>query len=66
MADLQPGESTGFLRPCVKNITNQTIFIIENCPSDWTDHEVAQKCQAYAFYSELNVSNKTQCIQFTS
>ena len=66
MTELQPGESPGYLRPCGKNITNETVFIIENCPSDWTDHEVAHKCQAYAFYSELNVSNKALFIQFTS
>jgi len=66
--ELQPGESPGFLRPCGKNITNHALLIIENCPSDWTDHETAQKCKAYAFYSEaeLNVSNKTICQHFTS
>jgi len=58
MMKLQPGEPQGFLRSCA----------IENCPSDWTDHETAQKCKAYAFYSQLllNVSYKKICLQFTS
>ena len=66
--ELQPDESPGFLRPCGKDSTNQNLLPIENCPSDWTDHETAQKCKAYAFYSEaeLNVSNNTICQQFTS
>ena len=66
--DLQPGESTGFLRPCGKNIKNHNLLFIENCPPDWTDHETSQKCEAYAFYSKLylNVSNKKLCLQFTT
>jgi hypothetical protein len=68
MTELQPGESTGFLRPCTKDGTTHDMLLIENCPSDWTGHETAQKCKAYAFYSqiELNVSNKKICLQFTS
>ena len=68
MTELQPGESTGFLRPCGKNITSHNLLITENCPSDWTDHETAHKCKAYALYSllPLNVSNKQICLQFTS
>jgi hypothetical protein len=60
MAELQPGESLGFLRPCGKDITNQNSLYIENCPSDWTDHTTAQICKGYALYSrfEVNVSNK--------
>jgi hypothetical protein len=58
MTELQPGESPGFLRPCGKDSKNQ--ILIENCPSEWTDDETAQKCKAYAFYSKLyvNVSSK--------
>jgi hypothetical protein len=65
---LQPGVSPGFLRPCGKNTTKKDLLLIENCPSNWTDHETAQKCKAYAFYSKLNlsVSNKKICLQFTS
>jgi len=68
MTELQPDESRGFLRPCGKDIENQNLLLIENCPSDWTDHETAQKCKAYALYSQLllNVSNKKICLQFTS
>jgi hypothetical protein len=60
MTELQSDESPGFLRPCGKDSKNQNLLIIENCPSDWTDHETAQKCKAYAFYSQLylNVSKK--------
>ena len=58
--ELQRGESRGFLRPCGKESGNQNLLLIESCPSDWTDHETAQKCSAYALYSHLqsNVSNK--------
>jgi len=68
MTELQPGESPGFLRPCGKESKTQNLLLIENCPSDWTDHETAQKCKAYAFYSHLplNVSTKKVCLQFTS
>jgi hypothetical protein len=60
MIELQPGQSPGFLRPCGKEENDLNLLIIENCPSDWTDHETSQKCKAYAFYSKraLNVSNK--------
>jgi hypothetical protein len=68
MTELQSGESPGFLRPCGKNIEKQDLLIIENCPSDWTDHETAQKCRAYAFYSKLQfeVISKKICPQFTT
>jgi hypothetical protein len=66
MTELQPGESPGFLRPCGKDSKTQNLLLLENCPYDWTDHETAQKCKAYAFYSQLNVSNKRICLQFTS
>jgi len=68
MTELQPDEWRGFLRPCGKNVTNQTLSITESCPSDWTDQETAKKCKAYALYSQLplNVSNKKICLQFTS
>jgi hypothetical protein len=66
--ELQPGESQGFLRSCGKESGDQNLLLIESCPSDWTDHETAQKCSAYALYSHLqsNVSNKKICLQFTS
>jgi hypothetical protein len=67
-SELQPGESSGFLRPCSEYFTDENLLIIENCPSNWTDNETAQKCKAYAFYSQLylNVSNNKICLQFTS
>lgn len=66
--ELQPGASQGFLRPCGKDGTNQNLLIVEKCSSDWTDHETAKKCNAYAFYSNLrvNVSNEKRRIQFIS
>ena len=68
--ELQPGESRGFLRPCGKESKKQNLLLIENCPSDWTDHETAQKCNAYALYSSipLTVSSKKNMltIHFTS
>ena len=68
MTELQPGKSKGFLRPCDLDTERQNLFFIENCPSDWTDHETAQKCKAYAFYSQLplNVSTKKICLKFIS
>jgi hypothetical protein len=50
--ELQPGTSAGFLRPCEKvDRRGRTLLLIENCPSDWADGDVAKKCNAYAFYS---------------
>jgi len=68
MTELQPGEWPGFLRPCGKQFRNHPLLPIENCPSDWTDHETAQKCKAYALYSQLllTVSRKKIYTEFIS
>jgi hypothetical protein len=57
---LQPGEFPMFLRPCGKvDRRGRNVLVIENCPEDWTDRDVAKKCNAYAFYStwKSSVSN---------
>jgi len=66
--ELQPGESPGFLRPCGKGSETLPLLLVENCPSDWTDHETAQKCKAYALYSQLllTVSRKKICPKCSS
>jgi hypothetical protein len=64
--ELQPGAFPGFLRPCGKvNARGRNLLLIENCPADWTDRDIAKKCNAYAFYSMWNssVSNsKYRCM----
>jgi hypothetical protein len=55
--ELQPGAFPGYLRPCGKvNGRGRNLPLIENCPVDWTDHDITKKCKAYAFYSVLNAS----------
>jgi hypothetical protein len=55
--ELQPGAFSGFLRPCGKfNGRGRNLPLIENCSVDWTDRDIAKKCQAYALYSTWNSS----------
>ncbi|PNF31180.1 hypothetical protein B7P43_G14955, partial [Cryptotermes secundus] len=61
--ELQPGAFSGFLRPCGKvNERGRNLPLIENCPVDWTDSDIAKKCKAYAFYSVWN-SRVTQNVE---
>jgi hypothetical protein len=53
--ELQSGAFPGFLRPCGKaDRRGRNLPLIENCPVDWTDRDIAKKCKAYAFYSVWN------------
>jgi hypothetical protein len=55
--ELQPGAFPGFLRPCGKvNERGRYLPLIENCPLDFADRDIAKKCKTYAFYSVWNSS----------